>query len=167
MTAGIIAGPLTADAFAPFGDVIEASGAPDMMINAGRCGRHHDLARLSAEAGGQIGISVFVSEPVSLPVSIGLLERHPLGSQAFLPMSADPFLVVVAEDAGGRPASPRAFITAAGQGVNYHRNVWHAVLMPLDARATFAVVDRIGGTGSNLEEFHFDRPLTIERAIDH
>ncbi len=89
-----------------------------------------------------------------------MMERHPLGSQAFLPMSLQPFLVIVAPDAGGRPGAPVAFLTGPGQGVNYHRGTWHGVLTPLHAPGLFAVVDRIG-EGSNLEEYWFEEPYEI------
>ncbi|MEM9780826.1 MAG: ureidoglycolate lyase, partial [Pseudomonadota bacterium] len=95
-----------------------------------------------------------------LPYRLEMLERHPLGAQAFLPMTQNPFLVIVAPDAEGRPGPPRAFLTAPGQGVNYHRGTWHGVLTPLHAPGLFAVVDRIG-PGQNLEEHWLDQPLTI------
>lgn len=152
--------PLTADAFAPFGEVIEAAGPPDRLINEGLCGRWHDLARIDI-ADGRAGISLFRSELRALPYSLSLLERHPLGSQAFLPMSQDPFLVIVAPDAGGAPGTPRAFLTEAGQGVNYARGVWHGVLTPLSGPGLFAVVDRIG-PGANLEEHRLSEPWRIE-----
>ena len=77
--------PLTAEAFAPFGDVLAPKPAPDRMINAGRCERHHALATVERH-GGEAIISIFRSDPVSLPYECALLERHPLGSQAFMPM---------------------------------------------------------------------------------
>ena len=157
--------PLTADAFAPFGDVIEASGEPAIIINRGMCARFHDLARIDV-AGGRTAISVFRGAPYTLPLHLDMMERHPLGSQAFLPLSADPFLVIVAGDAGGVPDRPRAFLTQPGQGVNYHRNVWHGVLTPLGAMRLFAVVDRVG-EGMNLEEHWFDQPWRVVEAQAH
>jgi ureidoglycolate lyase len=152
--------PLTAEVFAPFGEVLEASGAPDRLINRGLCGRFHDRARLDF-ADGRAGLSLFLAEPRALPYALDMVERHPEGSQAFIPMHEHPFLVIVAEDSGGAPGTPRAFVTAPGQGVNYRRNVWHGVLAPLHAPGLFAVVDRIGG-GGNLEEYWFDDPWTVE-----
>lgn len=152
--------PLTAEAFAPFGDVLDCAGEPDKIINQGLCGRHHDRAVLDFESDGRAGISLFNAQPRQLPLRLDMMERHPLGSQAFLPMSYHPFLVVVALDADGKPDHPRAFLTEAGQGVNYHRNTWHGVLTPLHAPGLFAVVDRIG-EGNNLEEFWFDHEVTI------
>ena len=156
----ILAMPLTAAAFAPFGQVIETAGAPARIINRGLCGRWHDLARLDFPTG-RAGISLFRAEPRRLPLSLDLVERHPQGSQAFLPMTADPFLVIVAPDEGGRPGRPLAFLTAPGQGVNYARGTWHGVLAPLAPPGLFAVVDRIG-PGENLEEHRFDPPYSIE-----
>jgi ureidoglycolate lyase len=89
-----------------------------------------------------------------------MMERHPLGSQAFLPLSLDPFLVTVAEDDGGRPARPRAFLTTPGQGINLRRGVWHGVLTPLREPGLFAVIDRIG-EGDNLEEHWFQRAFCV------
>ena len=155
----ITAQPLTAEAFAPFGDVLEATGAPDKVINQGRCGRFHDRAQLDFLEG-QAGVSLFKSDCVSLPLSVEMMERHPMGSQAFLPMSEDAFLVVVAEDGGGAPVNPRAFLTAVGQGINLHRGTWHGVLTPLSGPGLFAVVDRIG-EGGNLEEHWFEETFFV------
>ncbi|MDG4648507.1 ureidoglycolate lyase [Roseibacterium sp. SDUM158017] len=154
--------PLNPEAFAPFGDVLEAEGEPDRVINGGLCGRFHDRAALDF-SDGRAGISLFRSEARVLPWRLEMVERHPDGSQAFLPMTADPFLVVVAPDAGGAPGRPRAFRTVPGQGVNFHRNTWHGVLTPLSPPGLFAVVDRIG-PGPNLQEHWFDEPwLVTER----
>ncbi|MGZ3215454.1 ureidoglycolate lyase [Paracoccus sp. T5] len=142
--------PLTAAAFAPFGEVLAPRPAPDRMINAGRCERHHALATVQ-RGGGEAIISIFRSAPVSLPYDCDLLERHPLGSQAFMPMGPDAWLSVVAPDDGGRPGTPRAFLVPAGTGVNLHAGTWHGVLTPLDRAADFLVVDR-EGSGTNLEE---------------
>lgn len=155
----IVIEPLTRQAFAPFGDVLDTDGTPDKIINQGLCGRYHDRARLDF-ADGRAGISLFDAEPRSLPMQLDMVERHPEGSQAFLPMSQQPFLVIVAPDEDGRPGRPRAFLTAPGQGVNYHRGTWHGVLTPLHAPGLFAVVDRIG-EGANLEEVWFDQPYLV------
>ena len=150
---------LTAEAFAPYGDVIEAAGSPDKIINAGKCGRYHDRARLEFP-GGSPGISIFDAQVRTLPYELDLLERHPEGSQAFIPMTQNPFLVTVALDQDGRPGEPVAFLTAPGQGVNFHRGTWHGVLTPLHLPGLFAVVDRIG-TSPNLDEFFLDPPYLV------
>ena len=146
--------PLTAEAFAPFGDVLEADGAPDALINQGLCGRYHDRARLEFD-GGRAGISLFKAELRPLPYRLEMMERHPLGSQAFIPMSDDAFLVIVAQDAVNRPDTPLAFLTRPRQAINFHKNMWHGVLTPITGSGLFAVVDRIG-PGDNLQEHWFD-----------
>ena len=152
--------PLTAAAFAPFGEVLEAAGDPDRIINRGLCGRWHDRGALDFGPDGRAGISLFRAEARALPYTLDMVERHPEGSQAFLPMTPVPFLVIVAPDEGGRPGRPRAFLTAPGQGVNFRRGTWPGVLTPLSAPGLFAVVDRIGPT-PNLEEHWFDAPWTV------
>lgn len=162
MTATILTEQLTGASFAPFGDVIEPSGQPDMIINQGLCGRFHDRAALDF-GDGRAGISLFDAQPRALPYQLDMVERHPLGSQCFVPMSDAGFLVIVAADQDGRPATPRAFLTAPGQAVNVHRNIWHGVLTPLSGPGRFVVIDRIGG-GNNLQEHWFSEPYTIQRA---
>jgi ureidoglycolate lyase len=155
--------PLSAEAFAPFGQVIERAGAHHYPINAGMTERYHDLARI--ELGGvhpRPLISLFHGRPYALPLALKLVERHPLGSQAFFPLSASPWLVIVAEDQGGTPVRLRAFRPSPGQGVNIAMNTWHGVLTPLEAVSDFLVVDR-GGDGNNLEEHHFEEPWTVTR----
>ena len=159
MTERIRTRPLTAAAFAAFGDVLEVHGDPDRLINQGLCGRYHDRAKLDF-SDGRAGISLFKAQPRSLPMKLEMVERHPDGSQAFLPMSMDSFLVVVAPDEGGRPGQPVAFVSEPVQGVNYHRGVWHGVLAPLSEPGLFAVVDRIG-EGPNLQEHWFDTPYIV------
>ncbi len=154
MTRDISITPLTTQAFAPFGDVLNCDGEPDKIINAGLCGRFHDRAQVDCD--GRVGISLFRSELRQLPYKLDLVERHPLGSQAFIPMSMDPFLVIVAE----ADLQPQAFITAPGEGINFHRGVWHGVLTPLTGPGLFAVIDRIG-EGANLEEHHFTTPYRV------
>lgn len=158
----VVVQPLTAEAFAPFGDVLDFSGAPDRIINQGLCGRFHDRAQMDFSQG-RAGISLFEAQPRSLPYQLDMMERHPEGSQAFLPMSEYGFLVIVAPDEGGRPGMPAAFLAAPGQGVNFHRGTWHGVLTPLHAPGRFAVVDRIG-PGDNLEEVWFDTPYMVVEA---
>ncbi|MBL6604858.1 MAG: ureidoglycolate lyase [Alphaproteobacteria bacterium] len=154
--------PFDAQIFAQFGDVICARQMPDKMINQGKCARYHNLAKLDFVGDGRAGISLFDAEPRALPYRLEMMERHPLGSQAFLPLHEHPFLVVVAEDDNGQPSNVQAFITPPSVGVNYHCNIWHGVLTPLEAPGLFAVVDRIGND-KNLEEFWFDEDMVIEK----
>lgn len=161
MTRAIVARPLTRAAFAPFGDVIQTEGAHHYPINGGMTERFHDLAKVEATGpSARVLVSIFRGRPYAMPLRLRLVERHPLGSQAFVPLSPRPFLVVVCPDEAGAPGRPHAFLTAPGQGVNYAANTWHAVLTVIGEEQDFLVVDR-GGEGNNLQEHHFDTPWTI------
>lgn len=153
--------PLTREAYARFGQVIETDGAEHFPINGGMTERFHDLARI--ETGGvhpRPLVSIARGKPYALPLTVTMMERHPFGSQAFYPLSPRPFLSIVAPDEGGRPGRPRAFRCGPGQGVNMAMNTWHAVLTPLEAESDFLIIDR-GGEGSNLEEHVLDDPWII------
>lgn len=153
--------PLTRSAFAPFGDVIEADPASMRLINGGTTERFHALAAVEASGEGARAIlSVFRGQPRSFPYAVTMMERHPLGSQSFSPLSGKPYLVVVSPDDGGEPGRPQVFLARADQGVNYRRNVWHHPLMALDQASDFLVADR-DGPGNNLEEFFFQTPYLI------
>ncbi|SDW73251.1 ureidoglycolate lyase [Ruegeria halocynthiae] len=155
----IVAEPISAEAFASFGDLIDIAGAPDKIINQGQCERYHDRANLDF-GDARAGISLFNANPREMPYLLEMVERHPDGSQAFIPMTHQSFLVIVAPDEGGQPGQPRAFITYPGQAVNYHRGTWHGVLTPLHGPGLFAVVDRIGES-PNLEEYWFSTPYEV------
>lgn len=158
--------PLTREAFVPFGDVIETRGAGHFPINEGTTERFHDLAAVDiAEAGGRALINIFRGQPRELPLAIRMMERHPLGSQAFIAIGPHKWLAVVAP--AGEPPKPselRAFIAGAGQGVNYHRGIWHHPLIALEAVSDFVVVDR-GGDGENCDEYWFAEAEEILLAL--
>ncbi len=148
--------PLTREAFAPFGDVIETRGSHHFPINNGTTERFHDLAAVDvADGAGKPLISIFRGQPFEFPIPITMVERHPLGSQAFIPLSGLPYLVVVATgEPEGAPGPPQAFLGRGTQGVNYAKGVWHHPLLALEQESDFVVVDR-GGEGANLEEFAY------------
>jgi ureidoglycolate lyase len=152
--------PLTREAFRLFGDVIEIDGAQHYPINQGYAERYHDLAKVDClNEGGEPIVSIFHGRPRPMPITIELMERHPLGSQAFYALQLRDWLVVVAEDARV-PASYRAFRATGRQGVNYARNVWHHPLLVLEDDAQFLIIDR-KGPGNNLEEILLDAPLLL------
>jgi ureidoglycolate lyase len=160
-TRSVTARPLTAEAFAPFGQVIDTAGTVPRPMNAGMARRFHDLAAIEVVGdGARTVIGLVEAQPYPLPLRLPLVERHPLGAQAFVPLSAAPFLVVVCPDADGRPGRPQAFVTAPRQGICYARGTWHGVLTPFGASQDFVVIDR-GGPGVNLEEHVFAEPWTI------
>lgn len=162
------AAALSAEAFAPFGDVIEIEGRDSRWINDNTCRRFDDLALIDvAEGGGRPLLSVFEANPRSLPLKIHTLERHPLSSQAFFPLETRPFLVVVAEDGPTDSSGPlRAFLSSGRQGVNYRRNTWHHPLIALGEISRFLVVDR-GGSGENCEELALDAVVLVTTAAAH
>lgn len=148
--------PLTAQAFAPFGEVIEVSDqAQRLRINNGFAERYHDLAKVDlgdAQDGGRTLLNIFRAQPRVLPLVLSLLERHPLGSQAFMPLASRPYLVIVAPGVGAPDLTGiRCFVASGGQGVNYARGTWHHPLVALGEESDFLVIDR-GGPGLNLEE---------------
>ncbi|MFM0038556.1 ureidoglycolate lyase [Paraburkholderia strydomiana] len=152
---------LTRAAFAPFGEVIELDGARHFAINGGTTERYHDLAAVDVTAqGGRPLINLFRAQPRTLPVDITMMERHPLGSQAFIPLRRGRYLVVVAPPGEFDPARMRAFWTDAWQGVNYAKGVWHHPLLALDQVSDFVVVDR-GGEGNNCDELPLAEPWRL------
>jgi len=145
--------PLTAEAFAPFGQVIECAGRAGYAINEGSSQRFTDLAQLEADAEGRLALSIFRAEARQAPFALHCLERHPLGSQAFVPLNGQAFLVVVSESrpdpAQPAPETLRIFVSDGRQGINFRRGVWHHPLLALTP-GDFLVADRLG-PGNNCE----------------
>lgn len=151
--------PLTKTAFARFGEVVETDGASPIEINQGFARRCNGLAVIDVTSGGvAVNISLFEARPRPLPIEIKLMERHPLGSQLFMPLQDRPWLVVVCDDPRDA-ASYHAFAASGRQGVNYARNVWHHPLLVFDEASRFMVVDRI--SADNLEELWLEQPLFL------
>lgn len=156
--------PLTAAAFAPFGDVIETDGRESYVINYGNTERYSDLAGLDTlENGGKPTVSIFRSQPVVFPFRIKVMERHPQSSQCFIALERKPFLTIVAP-VGDQPVLEelRAFWVGANQGINYRRGVWHHYLFSPEGVRDFICLDRTGGTGANCDEHHFTQEILIE-----
>ncbi len=148
--------PLTREAFFPFGEVIETAGARSYPINEGTTTRFHDLAEVNVGAqDGRPLISIFRATARPRPIRLWLMERHPLASQAFYPLSDHPWLVVVASGDNPLIGDNLVCFTATGQqGINYRCGVWHHPLLVLEPTQDFLIVDR-GGPGENLEEQPF------------
>lgn len=155
--------PLTREAFAPFGDVIECEGARHFPINGGTTERFHDLARIEPGEGGRAIVSIFRGQPRNFPLTISMMERHPLGSQAFVPLNGHAYLVLVAE-AGANDAVPgalHAFLAQGNQGVNYGIGVWHHPLLAMGEISDFLVIDR-QGDGGNCDEIQLPESILLE-----
>lgn len=153
--------PLTKEAFAPFGEVIETEGAEQMSINNGLITRFHGLASVDVTDTAPL-ISIFRGNGQTLPVEVDLLEKHPLGSQAFFPLSPVSWLVVVAPTLpDGNPGALRAFRPQPGQGFNLARATWHAPLLPLEP-GDFLTVDRGGADNMVLLDLPEEKAGMIE-----
>jgi len=154
--------PLTSAAFIAFGDVIEASEkANKIEINDGFTQRYHDLAKVDVNDNqGQPLINIFRSMPLAQPIAIKMMERHPHGSQAFIPMGQNPYLVVVAPAGDFDVNKLEIFIATSKQGVNYHKGTWHHFCLALGGESDFLVVDR-GGKGDNCDVLKLDGSLVI------
>lgn len=145
--------PLTAEAFAPYGDVIELSDRAEIRnINYGNTKRYHDLAKLDLTGdNGKPLVSIFRSTPLPRPVAVKIMERHPLSSQAFYPLDKRPYLVVVAPAGEFDPLKLKAFVAGPAQGVNYAKGTWHHYSLALGTVSDFMVIDR-GGPEKNCDE---------------
>ncbi|MBI0326341.1 ureidoglycolate lyase [Burkholderia plantarii] len=155
--------PLTRAAFAPFGDVIELAGARHFPINGGTTERFHDLAAIDVgAAGGRALVSLFRGQPRDWPIEIAMMERHPLGSQAFVPLATDGRYAIVVAPAGEFDARrQRAFLAEGWQGVNYAKGVWHHPLLALERISDFVVIDRGGNGEPNCDEIELDAPRLL------
>lgn len=157
MTRSIRAEPLTAAAFAPFGDVIEGPDTP---------GRADDLAAVLVGSDGRPGVHVLRAETsAALPLTVERMERHPLGSQAFVPMSGGNgggggFFVVVAPAGEFDPSAIRAFVANGRQGINYKPGTWHHGFLAVQAGDDFLMIERFG-PGENCDFAHLDKPLRV------
>lgn len=147
--------PLTAERFAPYGNVVEAAATAHAPMNEQRFDRYDDLVDVDIEASqhGRVSVSIVrCRRPTQLPYRIEMVERHPLGSQAFIPLQRFVFVVVVGPAGEAIAAGDlRAFISNGRQGINYGRGVWHMPLIALEAGHDFLVIDRLG-EGANLDQ---------------
>ena len=158
--------PLTPEVFAPYGDVIEVSADNKVIpINYGLTERHHDLATIDVNDGeGKAIVSIFKTQPITLPFNVKVMERHPLGSQAFINITNNPYVVVVAPAGEFNISKLKAFIAQPQQGVNYHKGTWHHYCLGLNEENQFLVIDR-GGEGHNCDESLIpdDTEITIKQ----
>jgi len=153
--------PLTRERFAPYGDVVESSHQASNAMNEARFERFDDLCSVNID--GDVAISLTrCRTPTALPLRVDMVERHPLGSQAFVPLARCRMVVVVAPPGEGVNASDlRAFVTNGKQGINYHRGTWHMPLIAFDAGQEFLIIDR-GGKEPNCEQHMLDETVMLE-----
>jgi len=153
--------PLTAAAFAAYGDVVESSQQKIEAMNAESFERFDDLCAVEA-SDGRVAISIARCRTVTtLPHRFDMIERHPHGSQSFVPLTPCRMMVVVAP--AGEPAAAadlRAFVSNGRQGINYHRGTWHMPLIAFDAGQEFLIIDRVGDS-PNCDLHHLDQTVTL------
>ena len=156
--------PLTHENFAAFGEVISCAGNDFFHINDAHTERYHALVQTEIIGEARTGISIFRNiKSTTIPFQISMLERHPNGSQAFIPMQGQKFLVVVAPSLNADEpdlTQLKAFITDGLQGVNYRARTWHHPLLTLESPSDFAVIDRIG-SGHNCDVFHISESIGV------
>ena len=157
--------PLTKEAFAPFGDVVESGEVSKdnlIMINGGNTERYDTLAKVQLSSPEDTAvINIFRAQPRQMPMNIEMMERHPRGSQSFHPVSGEDYLVLVADPVEYlKPENLHLFLAKSTQGINYHMNTWHHPVLGLNRVCDFLVVDR-KGEGNNCEEFFFEKDVTI------
>lgn len=136
---------LTRESFAAFGNVIEAGDAGSAIaINSGTCRKFAELAYPDCQAeGGRPAIHIFRAQPAKLPIVLQSFECHRLGTQAFMPLSANPFLVAVAPAGAFKADDVRVFLARGQQGVQFHCGTWHHFCLALNDESDFLVIDRV------------------------
>jgi len=163
MTIRLQAELLTRERFAPYGDVIETYRESSEAMNEARFERFDDLCKIDLINDGQIAVSIArCRTPTSLPLRLDSVERHPLGSQAFIPLSRCKMVIVVAPPEASVDATAlRAFVTDGKQGINYHRGTWHMPLIAFEAGQEYLILDR-GGEEPNCDTHSLDDTVFLE-----
>ena len=149
--------PITKNNFSQFGDMISTNEIKPIEINNGYAKRYDGIANLNtSKDNGETTISIFSALKRNFPMKIDMMEKHPLGSQAFIPMKETTFLAFVAPN-GDKPDLNKieAFIIPPGIGVNYKPGTWHFPLISTEDM-NFLVVDR-KGPGDNLVIKNLDK----------
>ena len=161
-TINVVPQKLTAESFAAYGDVISVSeSAEHFAINDGHTMRYHNLADVDvADQQGKTIVNIFRSTPLAFPLPVEMMERHPLGSQAFIPMGNQPYVVVVAPKCELDTSKIEVFQATSDQGVNYHKGTWHHFCLALNEESDFLVIDR-GGKGDNCDVEKLDGSIII------
>ena len=153
--------PINKENFSKFGDMISTNNIKPININNGYAKRFDDIANLNtSKDNGETTISIFSALKREFPMKVDMMEKHPLGSQAFIPMKETTFLILVAPQ-GDKPDLKKieSFIIPPGIGVNYNPGIWHFPLISTEDM-NFLVVDR-KGSGKNLVIENLDNEKII------
>ena len=152
---------ITRDNFSEYGDLISSNDIDPIDINAGYAKRFDNLANINtSKDDGKTIISIFSALKRVFPMKIDMMEKHPLGSQTFMPMKETTFLVFVAP-LGDAPeiSKIKSFIIPPKMGINYKPGIWHFPLISTE-NTDFLVIDR-KGSGENLIIHHFKKEKII------
>lgn len=162
MTKTLTPEPLTSERFAPFGDVIETSLRGSEPMNTARFERFDDLCNIDIATGGRVSVSIARCRTATkLPLQLDMVERHPLGSQAFIPLGPCEMIIVVAPPRESVDVDDlRAFVTNRRQGFNYRRGTWHMPLISFVEGQEYLVIDR-AGSEPNCEEHTLDEVVML------
>ena len=154
--------PLTSERFAPFGDVVETSHVDAAAMNDARFERFDDLCNVDV-GDGRVALSIATSRVATrLPYVVSMVERHPLGSQAFIPLAPCRLVVVVAPAAGTVDESALvAFVSNGHQGINYKRGTWHMPLLAFETGQRYLIVDRAADR-PNCDVHELENPVLLE-----
>lgn len=155
--------PLTSERFAPYGQIIESSRSATNAMNDARFERFDDLCNIELANDGEVSVCIArCRTPTSLPLRLDMVERHPLGSQAFIPLQPARMVVVVAPPGEGVMIDDlRAFVTNGRQGFNYRRGTWHMPLIAFEEGVEFLLIER-GGNEANCETHMIEDALFLE-----
>ena len=143
--------------FNTYGDLISTNDINPIDINEGYAKRFDNLANVDTSSeGGKTIVSIFSALKRTFPMKIDMMEKHPLGSQAFMPMKETTFLSFVAP-AGDLPETNKikSFIIPPKVGINYKPGIWHFPLISTED-TDFLVIDR-KGSGDNLIIHNFNK----------
>lgn len=156
--------PIEAEAFAPFGTLIERGLDSGVPVNLGAAHRHALAADLDHERDARIEFAIYHLRPLAGPLVLRALERHPLSAQLFVPMGPARCLVCVCpSDAAGEPdlAGLRTFVAGAGQGILYRRGVWHHPLLSLGEAADYFMAMGATGTPADCDTRDLAPPIPV------
>jgi len=162
MTITLVPRLLTSERFAPFGDVIESVVDRTAAMNAERFERFDDLCKLDMADDGRVAVSIARCRvATALPYRLDMVERHPLGSQAFVPLGPSRMIVVVAPPEESVEVSDLcAFVTNGRQGINYHLGTWHMPLIAFESGQEFLIIDRAADQ-PNCDTHSLDEPVML------
>ena len=152
---------ITKKNFAAYGDLISTDNIKPININAGYAKRFDNLANINTSKDeGNAVVSIFSALKRTFPMKIDMMEKHPLGSQAFIPMKETTFLSFVAPQ-GESPEINKiqSFIIPPKTGINYKPGIWHFPLISTE-NTNFLVIDR-KGSGENLIIHKFEKENII------